>query len=83
MRSHREVSTNTIMRQEALIIETKTDSKIIIKRQTKQPTIMMILIIRELPVAVIKINMVKSQKIIRKKTIANLLVQILIINSKR
>jgi hypothetical protein len=71
------------MRQEALIKKTKKDSKIIITRETKQPTTTMILITRELPVAVIKINMLKSQKIIRKKTITNLLVQILIINSKR
>ena len=86
IRSHQGVSNNTIItRQEALITDTKMDTKIIITRKRKQHTSnSTTLITRLLPVVqAIKINTLKSQKIIRKNLITNLLVQILITNSKR
>ena len=86
IRSHQGVSSNKIiLRQEALITDTKMDTKIIITRKRKQHTSnSKILITKQLPVEEpIKINTLKSPKIIRKNLITNLLVQILIINSKR
>ena len=85
IRSHLEVSSNTITRQEALSSDTKMDTKIIITRKRNQHSSnSKILITRQLLVEeAIKINTLKSPKIIRKKPITNLLVQILITNSKR
>ena len=80
IRSQQEANSNIPTRQEVQIKETKMDTKIIITRKKKQHT--KNLITREASLAMVRIHPLKRLKIIMKVAIINLVVPILIKDSK-